>query len=198
MNGYFYIDNISKQQCGPFSVNELVGKDIRPETMVWCSGMADWAEARTVDELALLFDSRIANTNPDQSLEDSRNTATSQPINQYNANGGYVPVGSNPQQGQYNNNTNTYNNRMGLNDVRPMPKNWLVESILVTVLCCIPFGIAGIVSATKVEGLYYSGDYEAAEQASKDAKKWTLIGFCSTFIIFILGLAASFWSELNI
>ena len=38
------------------------------------------------------------------------------------------------------------------------PKNWLVESILVTVLCCLPFGIAGIVNASKVEVLFLSGD----------------------------------------
>lgn len=35
-----------------------------------------------------------------------------------------------------------------------MPKTWLVESILVTCLCCLPFGIVGIVNATKVESAY--------------------------------------------
>ena len=33
------------------------------------------------------------------------------------------------------------------------PKNWLVESILVTLFCCLPLGIAGIINASKVEGL---------------------------------------------
>src|SRR5574344_900091 len=27
------------------------------------------------------------------------------------------------------------------------PKTWLVESILVTILCCLPFGIVGIINA---------------------------------------------------
>ena len=27
------------------------------------------------------------------------------------------------------------------------PKTWLVESILVTLFCCLPFGIVGIVNA---------------------------------------------------
>lgn len=57
------------------------------------------------------------------------------------------------------------------------PKTWLVESILVTLFCCLPFGIAGIVYATKVESLFYAGHSEAAEQASRDAGKWTKIGF---------------------
>ena len=56
------------------------------------------------------------------------------------------------------------------------PKTWLVESILVTVLCCLPFGIAGIVNATKVESRFYAGDVEGAERASADAKRWTMIG----------------------
>jgi len=36
------------------------------------------------------------------------------------------------------------------NNQKP-PKSWLVESILVTLFCCLPFGIAGIVNASRVE-----------------------------------------------
>ncbi|MBN8835891.1 MAG: CD225/dispanin family protein [Sphingobacteriia bacterium] len=57
------------------------------------------------------------------------------------------------------------------------PKNWLVESTLVTIFCCLPFGIAGIVFASQVNTKYQAGDYEGALQASKDAAKWTKIGF---------------------
>ncbi len=61
-------------------------------------------------------------------------------------------------------------------DKRP-PKTWLVESILVTLFCCLPFGIAGIVNASKIESRFYAGDIEGANRASADAKKWTMIGF---------------------
>lgn len=57
------------------------------------------------------------------------------------------------------------------------PKTWLVESILVTIFCCLPFGIVGIVNATKVESLFYAGQLEASQRASRDAGKWTKIGF---------------------
>ena len=57
------------------------------------------------------------------------------------------------------------------------PKNWLVESILVTIFCCLPFGIAGIVFASQVNSRVAAGDYNGALQASKDAAKWTKIGF---------------------
>jgi hypothetical protein len=59
MPGYYYIDNASKQQCGPFAPSELLRKGIRPATIVWRSGMADWAEAGTLQELNYLFDPEI-------------------------------------------------------------------------------------------------------------------------------------------
>ena len=62
------------------------------------------------------------------------------------------------------------------------PKNYLVESILVTIFCCLIFGIIGIVNAAKVNSEYEAGKYEGALAASKQAKTWTLWGF-------IIGLA---------
>lgn len=64
------------------------------------------------------------------------------------------------------------------------PKNYLVESILVTIFCCLPLGIVGIINATKVESLYLSGDLIGAEKAANEAKKWTKIAL-------IVGLAAA-------
>lgn len=80
------------------------------------------------------------------------------------------------------------------------PKTWMAESILVTVFCCLPFGIAGIVFANKVSSLYAAGNYEAALQASKDAGKWTKIGFIVGLVVIVLYLlvyGAAFFSMLN-
>ncbi len=57
------------------------------------------------------------------------------------------------------------------------PKNWLVESILVTLFCCLPFGIVGIVYAARVNSEWAAGNPAGAERASKEAGKWTKIGF---------------------
>ncbi len=59
----------------------------------------------------------------------------------------------------------------------PRPKNWLVESILVTLFCCLPLGIVGIVNAASVNSKYDAGDFAGADAASKAAGKWTKIGF---------------------
>ncbi|WP_294083532.1 GYF domain-containing protein [Proteiniphilum sp. UBA5384] len=65
---------------------------------------------------------------------------------------------------------------------QPMPKTWLVESILVTIL---PFmfcssvlsllGIIGIIYAAQVESFYNRGDYAASLESSRSAAKWTKI-----------------------
>lgn len=59
----------------------------------------------------------------------------------------------------------------------PRPKNWLVESILVTLFCCLPFGIVGIVNAANVNSRFDAGDLAGADKASQEAGKWTKIGF---------------------
>lgn len=61
----------------------------------------------------------------------------------------------------------------------PFSENWLVEAILVVILCgCgMPFGVAGIVFAAQVNARQAAGDMEGAEKARRDAAKWTKIGF---------------------
>ncbi|MHB1147951.1 MAG: CD225/dispanin family protein [Lutibacter sp.] len=63
------------------------------------------------------------------------------------------------------------------------PKNYLIESILVTIFCCLPFGIVGIVFAAQVNAKYDAGDYEGAAKNSKEAKKWMIIGLISGLVI---------------
>ena len=58
----------------------------------------------------------------------------------------------------------------------PVP-NYLVQSILVTLCCCLPFGIAAIVYAAKVDGLASGGRIAEAQEASRKAKMWCWIGF---------------------
>lgn len=68
----------------------------------------------------------------------------------------------------------------------PKPDNNLVLAIVCTVCCCLPLGIVGIVKASKVNGLYLAKQYEAAELASKEAKKWSLIGIGVGVVIEII------------
>ena len=56
------------------------------------------------------------------------------------------------------------------------PKNWLVESVLVTIFCCLPFGIVAIVNAANVNSRLAVGDYVGAQEASRNAGKWVKYG----------------------
>ena len=88
----------------------------------------------------------------------------------------------------------------------PSPKNWLVESILVTLLCCFIPGIVAIVFATQVNTKWVNGDLEGARKASRDAGLWTKISFflgiAFWFVIILLsffgmGLGAYFMDSDN-
>ncbi len=57
----------------------------------------------------------------------------------------------------------------------PMPKTYLTESILVTIFCCLPFGIVSIVNAAAVSSAWASGNYALAQSKSQAAKKWALV-----------------------
>ena len=66
------------------------------------------------------------------------------------------------------------------------PKNHLVEAILVTLFCCLPFGIVGIINAARVENAFYSGDEMEAERLSREALKWSKIGLFTALGVYVL------------
>ncbi len=72
------------------------------------------------------------------------------------------------------------------------PKNYLVESILVTIFCCLPLGIVGIINASKVNSAFDQGNFEEANNASADAKKWTKIGFIAGLVVMVLYIVFMF------
>lgn len=77
------------------------------------------------------------------------------------------------------------------------PKTWLVESILVTLFCCLPFGIAGIVNASKVESRFRMGDIEGAYNSAAEAKKWVTLAFWLGLVFNILYLILAISGSLN-
>lgn len=77
----------------------------------------------------------------------------------------------------------------------PPIKNWLVESILSTLCCCVPIGVIGIIFAAQVNSKLAQGDRVGAEEAAKKAKMFTLIavglGLVGIVISIILNIAAA-------
>ncbi|OBH57769.1 CD225/dispanin family protein [Mycobacterium sp. E2479] len=54
------------------------------------------------------------------------------------------------------------------------PNNYLVWSILVTLFCCLPFGIVAIVKSSQVNGLWAQGRYAEAQASAESAKRWVV------------------------
>ena len=55
--------------------------------------------------------------------------------------------------------------------------NYLVQSILVTLCCCLPAGIPAIVYAAQVNGKLQAGNVGGALESSKNARMWCWIAF---------------------
>ena len=65
----------------------------------------------------------------------------------------------------------------GSYDAVPHIPNYLVQAIIVTILCCLPAGIVSIVYAAQVNGKVAAGDIAGAREASQKAKMWAWISF---------------------
>ncbi len=68
------------------------------------------------------------------------------------------------------------------------PDNYLIQSVLVTLCCCLPLGIVGIVFATRVDSLWNAGDFAGAHEAAANAKKFTMIGVVGGLIMTAIGI----------
>ena len=106
-------------------------------------------------------------------------------------------------QGYNQPNTQGYNQpynqgyNQGYGQPQTPPDNGMVWAILTTLFCCLPFGIVAIIKASSVNGLWMSGNYDAALNAAKSSKNWSLAAACSGlvvlviyFMLFIFGIAA--------
>lgn len=65
----------------------------------------------------------------------------------------------------------------------PMPDNQLAKAILVTLFCCLPFGICAIVEAAGVSTAYNMGDYDLANAKANKAKSFIKTSFWIGLII---------------
>ena len=184
---YYIAEN--GQQAGPFEPNELLLHGLTVNSLVWCEGMANWTSASQVPELMAILSGQPIPTYIDTQLPQTppmgdvplpqmppvnttpQTTTPQQPTPYGTPNQPYAP----PQYGPSNNTSNQQ---------RMMPKTWLTESIVATVvctLCCgawfftLITGIIAIFNANGVKTKFNSGDYAGAEKKSASAKLWTLI-----------------------
>jgi len=160
MRQYFYSDGES--QFGPYTYEELSSFDLSPDTLIWYPGLDTWVELKESDKLrSLLFKGK----KPMIDLPEEQVPEIFQP-NEPEARADGIPGLDNEGTAK-----------------RKPPKNWLLESILVTLLCCNPLAIVAIIYAAQVDTTFYEGDREKAEQFSSNAALWVRVAFGVSVIV---------------
>lgn len=138
-------------QQGPYDLQQLVQLPIDASTPVWYDGLAQWTAAGVAPATAGLFDANGRLMSP----------ATN--IGAYAQAPGYSPAPGVTQvfvqqQPQY----------------QPRPSTYIGWSILLTVLCCSPIALLGIVTGAISSSRYNSGDVQGARRMS-NLTEWLLI-----------------------
>lgn len=68
----------------------------------------------------------------------------------------------------------------------PCPETHLTKAILITIFCCLPFGIASIIHASRVSSSYVLGNYDYALEQSRKADKWANIGLIVGIVYYLI------------
>lgn len=169
---YIVVDD---NRIGPLSLTQLAERGIEPSTLVWTAGMADWARADSIPELAPL----LANRNRIDENE--------------SAFGSYArPVEHNPNQFQQQ--YGAFNNPgQGQGYVNP-PTNWKTLAIVATVVGFLFSCIGGIVgcfaisNASKAENAMRYGDNFTAQNAWSTCKTLCIVSFVLSGIGLIVNI----------
>lgn len=167
----FYVAE-NEKPVGPFEISQLVARGLKGSDLVWAEGYETWVRADSVYEI------KEALAAPTTQADAYRETAIPQLPNENTTSLCPPPP---PYQQPYQQPLQ----QPQQNYMAP-PKSWLVESILVTLLCCLPFGIVGIINAANVNSQWSAGRYDEAEKSSANAKRWTIIGAISGFVVGII------------
>ena len=75
---------------------------------------------------------------------------------------------------------------------------YMVLSILSLLLCCLPFGIVGVVYSSRINTQQKSGDYDGARDSANKAKLFLIISFVLGLIVYMAFWGFNSDGELNV
>ena len=162
------------QQSGPFSLEELQLRTFaKGDTFVWHKGLEGWMHIENVPELAHLIAPEPA-AEPEQKAVESEAEVSETPKDMEEAEEAEVREStpplfhSMPTPPPYMEQSQATAPPMHEQAPRPeCPPTNLVAAIVCTLLCCTPFGVAGIVCAVLTQNHYNAGNYEKARKYSQ-------------------------------
>lgn len=124
----------------------------------------EWADALEVD----IEEEKIRNPQPPEYREPQQQPPA------YNER----PTQRNPEPPRYGYNGQQNSGSPG----EPMPDTYLVWSVVITLLCCLIFGVIAIVYSASVSSKYYRGDIEGARRASRNAQIWCIVSIVAGIV----------------
>lgn len=185
---WYYSEN--NQQHGPVSEDQLANLyrtgTVKGSDLVWCESMSEWTPISKIAAFASIM------SGPGTSSEPSTPSAAPTLVDDFppatpptTSSSSYAP--STPLEPQYTP-PMSYAPPSGYSSPSTIPggtppPNYLWQSIVVTLLCCLPLGIPAIIFSTKVNSTFALGDLAGAEAYSKKAKLWCIIALALGLVI---------------
>lgn len=100
-----------------------------------------------------------------------------------------IPIQNNSSNISKLNNDNFKTNNVNQNNSSifgKKPKNYLILSIIVTLLFCLPLGIFALITGSQVNNKFNSGDIEGAKKSSEKTKKILIVTVVVSIIFYII------------
>lgn len=174
------------QQYGPYQMDELRRMPVTPQTPVWYEGLPDWTEAGMAPATRFLFEApqpepsqtACADPLPDPPYADcgplpeppyADGNCGPLPDPPYPMDGAGEPKQCGPENGR----------------PRRDPSSYMAISILLTIFCCLPFGIVACIKSAGVSDCLAKGDYDGAWRNSRSALTWIWVSLICGVLCYV-------------
>lgn len=181
MKIWIYLDG---QQQGPFTMEELLDKPVDENTKVWFEGLPKWYPAGTLEQLKPLFDGTMAGKQHDE----ERSLSETEPMEEKTVE--IVEAAGETVAEEKETVINRYapgqRYQAPNNSSKPCPPTYIGWTVFLTVCCCSPFSLAGLIASICVTSYYNGGRIDKARKASEVAAWMVMIAIATGMISLIL------------
>jgi hypothetical protein len=175
-----YFAMVDGQQIGPLELEQLADAGVRPDTYVWCKGMADWQQARTVADICRHFRNRLHDKmHPQAEIPVAQ--LLQEPAEQA------AELSAPPRFRRYideSDSAATWHDEIRDPDLSRPPSTWYPFPMVFAIILCLPLGIWAALQARRAKEEWDKGLAAKAHETARQAKMCAGIGI-SIGMIFI-------------
>lgn len=164
-----YFAMIDGARRGPAEIETLVNDGLRPDTYVWCKGMADWQQAREVADICRFFRRRLHDRMHPQVAP-----VETLPAAPEKASGGFAQLREISSQ---------IISTPPADETAAPPSPCPAWLVILAFIGCLPLGIVALISNRQMHRAWEQHKNEVAHAAARRAKMAGGIGACLILII---------------